>query len=283
MRERRRPRPGWPLRGPEVAARRVRRQAVTRTKSFRPSSSTRALGPAPVLAGLHVHVGVASPEACMEALEASPAVAPARAGRSANSPYVAGRETGLASARAEILALLPRAGAPPRRSLVRRAGRCSRGGSSSSVSPTTTRASGGTSVHTRLRDLEVRIADQPDAMEVSAAVAGLVHALVRSTGAGPAADRGVYAREPLGCFPLRSPARLIHPDGDASRRQSPRAARREPRGRLGAAAVDPVRELDQAGEQLAARAAQRASCHCAGGSLPSRSIKAWPFVRRRSR
>jgi carboxylate-amine ligase len=63
--------------------------------------------------GLHVHVGVESPEACMAALEAVLPWLPLALAVSANSPYVAGRETGLASARAEILTLLPRSGAPP--------------------------------------------------------------------------------------------------------------------------------------------------------------------------
>ena len=63
--------------------------------------------------GLHVHVAVPSPEACMRTLEAVLPWLPAVLAVSANSPYVAGEETGLASTRAEILALLPRSAAPP--------------------------------------------------------------------------------------------------------------------------------------------------------------------------
>src|SRR5512132_547275 len=65
------------------------------------------------VSGLHVHVGMASPEACMDALEAVLPWLPLVLALSANSPYVAGKEAGLRSARAEILALLPRSGAPP--------------------------------------------------------------------------------------------------------------------------------------------------------------------------
>src|SRR5918999_847966 len=63
--------------------------------------------------GLHVHVGMASAQACFQALEGVLPWLPLVLALSANSPYLAGRETGLASNRAEILAQLPRSGAPP--------------------------------------------------------------------------------------------------------------------------------------------------------------------------
>ena len=63
--------------------------------------------------GLHVHVGMPGPEECMRALEGVLPWLPLVLALSANSPYLAGEETGLASKRAEVLALLPRAAAPP--------------------------------------------------------------------------------------------------------------------------------------------------------------------------
>ena len=63
--------------------------------------------------GLHVHVGMPGAEECMRALEGVLPWLPLVLALSANSPYLAGEETGLASARAEVLALLPRASAPP--------------------------------------------------------------------------------------------------------------------------------------------------------------------------
>src|SRR3954470_19289264 len=63
--------------------------------------------------GLHVHVGMPSPEACMTALEGLLGWLPVVLALSANSPFLAGDETGLASSRAEVLAQLPRASAPP--------------------------------------------------------------------------------------------------------------------------------------------------------------------------
>src|SRR5205823_4148804 len=62
--------------------------------------------------GLHVHVGMPDPDACWRALEWILPWLPLLLALSANSPYLAGRETGLASSRAEVLAQLPRSGAP---------------------------------------------------------------------------------------------------------------------------------------------------------------------------
>src|SRR3954462_2345070 len=63
--------------------------------------------------GLHVHVGMPDAETCFRALEGALPWLPAVLALSANSPFIAGEETGLASNRAEILAQLPRSGAPP--------------------------------------------------------------------------------------------------------------------------------------------------------------------------
>src|SRR6185312_6998393 len=63
--------------------------------------------------GLHVHVGMPSGPACWHALEGVLPWLPLVLALSANSPYLDGAETGLASARAEVLALLPRSSAPP--------------------------------------------------------------------------------------------------------------------------------------------------------------------------
>jgi glutamate---cysteine ligase / carboxylate-amine ligase len=63
--------------------------------------------------GLHVHLGMPGAEECMATLETVLPWMPLVLAVSANSPYLAGRATGLASNRAEILAQLPRSGAPP--------------------------------------------------------------------------------------------------------------------------------------------------------------------------
>ena len=63
--------------------------------------------------GLHVHVGMPDRGHLLPRARGRAALAARRAGVSANSPYLSGEETGLASTRAEILAQLPRSGAPP--------------------------------------------------------------------------------------------------------------------------------------------------------------------------
>jgi len=232
----------WPTAVPEE-------QAITEDEGFRrfveyAGSSARRQ----YCSGLHVHVGVASPDACMDALEAVLPWLPLVLAVSANSPYVAGRETGLASARAEILALLPRTAAPPIFDSYARWEAFAERLLAFGLADEYTRIWWDARPHPRFGTLEVRMPDQPTCIEDTAALAGLVHALVASTEAGTAADRGAYAENRWAAFRFGRGARLIHPDG--SRLAAVPELLDELAGRVGAAAVDPVRELDQAGEQL---------------------------------
>jgi carboxylate-amine ligase len=63
--------------------------------------------------GLHVHVGMPSGEAALHALEGALPWLPVVLALSANSPYLAGVDTGFASNRGVVLSELPRSGAPP--------------------------------------------------------------------------------------------------------------------------------------------------------------------------
>ena len=65
------------------------------------------------VSGLHVHVGMPDADSCLRVMETILPWLPLVLALSANSPYLAGRETGMLSTRAEILGLLPRRGAPP--------------------------------------------------------------------------------------------------------------------------------------------------------------------------
>jgi len=232
----------WPTALPEE-------QAITEDEGFR--RFVEYAGPSArrqYCSGLHVHVGVASPGACMEALEAVLPWLPLVLAVSANSPYVAGRETGLASARAEILSLLPRSGAPPVFGSYAEWEAFAERLLALGLADEYTRIWWDVRPHPRFGTLEVRMPDQPTRLEDTAALAGLVHALVRSSDAGPTADRGAYAENRWAAFRFGREARLIHPDG--TRLAAVPELLDELAGRLGAAAVDPVRELDQAGEQL---------------------------------
>lgn len=65
------------------------------------------------VSGLHVHVGMPSGDACLHALEGALPWLPVVLALSANSPFLAGVDTGFMSNRAPVLAELPRSGAPP--------------------------------------------------------------------------------------------------------------------------------------------------------------------------
>jgi len=198
--------------------------------------------------GLHVHVGMGSPDACMAALEAVLPWLPVVLAVSANSPYVAGRETGLASSRAEILALLPRSGAPPVFDSYEEWEAFAERLLALGLADQYTRIWWDVRPHPRFGTLEVRMPDQPTRLEATAALAGLIHALVAGAGPGPHADRGGYAENRWAALRFGRAARLIHPTGD--RLATVKELTDELAARLGEDVAGPVRELDQAGDQL---------------------------------
>ena len=195
--------------------------------------------------GLHVHVGVASPEECMGRLEAVLPWLPAVLALSANSPYVGGEETGLASARAELLSLLPRAGAPPAFAVYEDWARFAELLVELGLADDLMRLWWDVRPHPRLGTLEIRMADQPTRLAATAAFAELCHALV--VGADPAAapaDRGVYAQNRWAAARFGTQAGLIHPR--AGERRGPLELLAE----LGVDGIAGLDGLDQAREQL---------------------------------
>ncbi|MGN6379891.1 MAG: carboxylate-amine ligase [Gaiellales bacterium] len=64
--------------------------------------------------GMHVHVAVPSPEACLAVMEGVLIELPVLLALSANSPFWRGEATGLQSTRSAIFAAFPRSGLPPR-------------------------------------------------------------------------------------------------------------------------------------------------------------------------
>ena len=198
--------------------------------------------------GLHIHIGIQSPDACMAVLEAMLPWLPLVLAVSTNSPYVAGRETGLASARAEILALLPRSGAPPVFGSYAEWEAFAERLLALGLADEYTRIWWDIRPHPRYGTLEIRMPDQPTRLEATAAVASLVHALVRGSDATGRADRGAYAENRWAALRFGREARLIHPDGD--RLATVADLLDELAGRLGNGVVEPARSLDQGGDQL---------------------------------
>jgi carboxylate-amine ligase len=166
--------------------------------------------------GLHVHVSMPGPEQCLQALEGVLPWLPLVLALSANSPYLAGEETGLASARAEVLALLPRAAAPPVfesyaewEAFVERFVEIG-------LADGYTRFWWDIRPHPRFGTLEVRAPDQPTEVERTAAFAALLQALcvtVLESEPPEPANRGDYAQNRWAALRFGPRAELIHPDG----------------------------------------------------------------------
>lgn len=169
--------------------------------------------------GLHVHVGMPSADACLHVLEGVLPWLPVVLAVSANSPYLAGRETGLASNRAEILAQLPRSCAPPAfRSYSEWEGfveRFVRFGLASDYTALWWDAR----PHPRFGTLEVRMPDQPTALSLSAAFVALIQALCvtvfrdLAVSYDPSA-RGIYRQNRWAALRFGPDARLVHPSAE---------------------------------------------------------------------
>lgn len=173
--------------------------------------------------GLHVHVGMPGAEECWRCLEATLPWLPVLLALSANSPWLAGEATGMASNRAPVLAELPRAGAPPAfasyaewEAWVERLVRLR-------VTEEYTRIWWDARPHPAFGTLEIRIADQPTDVALSSAFGALVQALCSAALAGelPAngaqlADRGRadYVQNRWAAARFGPRAELLHPDGN---------------------------------------------------------------------
>jgi carboxylate-amine ligase len=164
--------------------------------------------------GLHVHVGMPSGDAAWNALEWLLPWLPLVLALSANSPWLAGETTGLASNRAPVLTELPRAGAPPHLgsydgfvAWVDRLGALG-------VMPDYTRLWWDVRPHPRLGTLEIRMPDQPTSAAATTRLVALVQALA-ATGLEAERepfDRGLYAQNRWTAARFGPEATLIHPD-----------------------------------------------------------------------
>jgi glutamate---cysteine ligase / carboxylate-amine ligase len=165
------------------------------------------------VSGLHVHVGMPGPEECLATLETILPWMPVVLALSANSPYLAGKATGLASNRAEVLAQLPRSGAPP---VFRTYGEWETWIDrfiGTGLASDYTQFWWDVRLHPRFGTLEVRVPDQPTSPEVTAAMIRLVRDLCAwalEHPAGAPADRGVYQQNRWAAARFGPAAELIH-------------------------------------------------------------------------
>jgi glutamate---cysteine ligase / carboxylate-amine ligase len=131
-----------------------------------------AIAKGQLVCGLHVHVGMESFETCLRTLAAITPWLPAVLALSANSPYLAGEETGAFSSRFSRLRQLPRGGPPPPLATV-----AEWEAAVAAAGVDYTRIWWDARPHPRLGTLEVRIADQPTSVDRSAGLVALVQAL----------------------------------------------------------------------------------------------------------
>jgi glutamate---cysteine ligase / carboxylate-amine ligase len=163
--------------------------------------------------GLHVHLGMPGSDECMATLETILPWMPLVLALSANSPYIAGRATGLASNRAEILAQLPRSAAPPifdgyagwedwiERFIA------------TGVMKDYTQVWWDVRPHPRFGTLEIRMPDQPTALEQTAGFIDLLRNLCEWALEHPSsepADRGLYQQNRWAAARFGPDAELIH-------------------------------------------------------------------------
>jgi glutamate---cysteine ligase / carboxylate-amine ligase len=204
--------------------------------------------------GVHVHVGVETGDACYERLEAVLPWLPVVLALSANSPFAEGVATGMQSNRALVLAELPRGGAPPTfgsyaawETWVERL-------VALGVIEDHTRIWWDVRLHPSLGTLEIRIADQPTALERTALIANLIVHLVARASTREPTPRGDYLQNRWSAARFGLDAQLIHPDGD--RLASARALAAE---LLGADPPEPeaLRQIELGPERAALDLVQR--------------------------
>jgi glutamate---cysteine ligase / carboxylate-amine ligase len=165
------------------------------------------------VSGIHVHVGMPAAEACMTTLETILPWQPLVLALSANSPYLAGKATGLASNRAEVLAQLPRSGAPPVFGSYAAWEEWVRRFIDTGVASDYTQLWWDVRPHPRFGTLEIRMPDQPTALEKTAAFVTLLRDLCEWALEHPApepADRGVYQQNRWAAARFGPEAKLIH-------------------------------------------------------------------------
>jgi glutamate---cysteine ligase / carboxylate-amine ligase len=166
--------------------------------------------------GLHVHLAMPDKDSCWRALEGTLPWLPVVLALSANSPWLAGELTGMASNRASILVELPRTGCPPAfgsydgwEAWVERLQRIG-------VLSDYTRIWWDVRPQPKLGTLEIRMPDQPTDVRRSGAFAALLQALAATLLEGEVreADRGDYEHNRWTAARFGPEATLIAPGGE---------------------------------------------------------------------
>jgi len=138
--------------------------------------------------GLHIHVGLDSPDKAIAVANALRTYLPELLALSANSPFWQARATGLASTRVKVFEPFPRAGLPPAFSSYEEFELLVERGVKTNSFEDYTYIWWDLRPHPRLGTIEVRVCDAQTRLESVAAITALVQSLVASFSA--AFDRG---------------------------------------------------------------------------------------------
>jgi carboxylate-amine ligase len=128
--------------------------------------------------GLHVHVAVRGSDVALMVHDALRSYLPELAALAANGPFHEGRDSGLASVRPRIAAMLPRQGIPPALGSWAAFERALQWGTSAGALPDARRWWWELRLHPTFGTIEVRVADAQTTVGEVAACAAVVHALV---------------------------------------------------------------------------------------------------------
>jgi carboxylate-amine ligase len=128
--------------------------------------------------GLHVHVAVRGSDVALMVHDALRSYLPELTALAANGPFHEGRDSGLASVRPRIAAMLPRQGIPPALGSWAAFERALQWGTSAGALPDARRWWWELRLHPTFGTIEVRVADAQTTVGEVAACAAVVHALV---------------------------------------------------------------------------------------------------------
>jgi carboxylate-amine ligase len=128
--------------------------------------------------GLHVHVAVSGAERAVAVHDALRSYLPELAGLAANAPFHEGHDSGLASVRPTIAAMLPRQGVPPALGSWEAFERALSWGACAGALPERRRWWWELRLHPTFGTIEVRVADTQTTVDEAAAYSAVVHALV---------------------------------------------------------------------------------------------------------
>jgi glutamate---cysteine ligase / carboxylate-amine ligase len=136
--------------------------------------------------GLHVHVGIESPDAAAKVATGLRTWLPELLALSANSPYWQARDTGLASTRIQVFDTMPRSGLPPRLESFADFEQLVARGASAGFFPDYTYVWWDVRPHPKLGTIELRVCDAQTRVENVAALAALTQCLAATLAEHPA-------------------------------------------------------------------------------------------------